>query len=127
MKNINLLSIIMVFSLLVISCGEDCEKTTFEEVILGTWNTTDQSGPDAEKVTFNADGTGFATENSLFTSESNGIPTNEFTWTYDEESMDLNIRWQHTPMSSTNVDYEIKSFDCDEILMNWILDVIISK
>lgn len=60
------------------SCGEDCNKTTFEEVIEGTWNTTDVSGANTEKMIFNADGTESATENSLFTAELSVVSTNDF-------------------------------------------------
>ncbi len=119
--------VIFGFTLIMSACSEDCEKTTFQEVILGTWNTTDVSGADAEKVTFNSDGTGSATDNSLFTAELNGITANDFLWSYDNTSMNMNIKWQFSSMSSSNVDYEIKSFDCEEVTMNFILDVVIRK
>lgn len=127
MKIIKLLTIIFGFALIFSSCGEDCEKTTFEEIIIGTWNTTDVSGANAEKVTFNSDGTGSATENSLFTAELNEVTANDFIWSYDDTTMDMNIKWEFSNIGSTNVDYEIKSFDCEEVTMNFILDVVISK
>ena len=127
MNHVKLLLIILGLAGIMSSCSEDCDKTTFEEVIIGTWNTTDLSGPDADKVTFNSDGTGSATENSLFTAESNGIPTNDFTWSYDDTSMEMNIKWQFSPIESLNVDYEIKAFDCEEVTMDYIFDIVISK
>ena len=122
MKLIKLLVVALAFTTLVSSCSENCDKTTFEEIILGTWNTTT-----AETVTFNADGTGTATENSVFTSELNGIMANDFTWTYDSSTMAMNVKWQFDSVGSTNVDIDVKTYECDEVLIEFILPLVLTK
>lgn len=127
MRHFRLLFLALGLVAIMSSCGEDCDKTTFDEIIIGTWNTTKIGDAEAGKVTFNSDGTGSSTENSLFSAGLNGETSDDFTWSYDDSTMDMSVKWEFGSTGSLGVEYEVRTFDCEEVTMNYFLNFTISK
>lgn len=126
----------LMVSLLVFSCGkkdddtmeeeESCETdpaTTIEENIVGTWVI---DGASAETVTFNADGTGSATEEAFhFTVTNEGKTYTNFNWEMEisvDDGDQIKVTYDYSPDTPvvpyiTSENYTVLLNNCDQLEM----------
>lgn len=116
--------LLLLLALSVFSCKDDAEdpeptcttdpSITILENLVGTWNN------DGESVTFNADGTGSASDSfSSFAQTNDGIDYLNFTYGLSSEpDWDIEATWDFDPMamiSQLTVRYKVIKNLCDEI------------
>ncbi|MDA7501749.1 hypothetical protein N8482_00580 [Chitinophagales bacterium] len=95
------------------SCGDDLgDAAVLADVIVGTWKTDAVADLDAGTVTFNADGTGSASDNSAMTIEVSDGTTDEvltdFTWEYIEADNMLELSYESaTTSTGGGVNWEV--------------------
>jgi hypothetical protein len=103
-----LLYSLIILSAVFTSCGEDCELTDINEIIIGDWTL---NGFD---LSFNADGTIDDPDNA-FESSINGIDLLDKTYELEGDTV-LIVRSSNTnPPASLSTTFDIESYDCDEI------------
>ncbi len=124
-----LFGLLLILPLMFVACGDDdaCELGTFDENIVGTWDTPAIGDSEAGTVTFNADGTGVGSDNGLFYAELNGAGSGDFDWTYDATENAMTIGWNFGGTGSLEVDMGVVEYDCDETTLNFILDVTMTR
>lgn len=122
-----LLMLLCIVSMAFISCGDDdCIPGTFEENIIGSWNTPSVGASEAGTVTFNVNGTGVSSENGVFYSELSGEGSGDFDWSYDANSELLSIDWNFSN-GGLGLEYDVLGFDCDNTMFNFFLNFSIER
>lgn len=113
------ISITLIYLLALTACNkdDDCVAPAFAENIIGTWNTPAAGDSVSGTATFNSDGTGTASEGSLFSAEINGTPVNDFEWQASGNTLSITNSLQN----SATVSYDLESTknECDKISLNF--------
>lgn len=133
MKNLlKLIPFLLMLSLVAISCSKDEDDAqesncttdptvTVQENIVGTWMIDEalDTGND-DKVTFNADGSGFSSEDSFHFSTSNeGKEYNNFNWAM-EDDLTIVVTYDYSPDTPVtpfiiSVDFTVALNNCDKV------------
>lgn len=128
MKNVlKFLSLFLILSLVVISCGKDDDSSsndcttdptvTVEENIPGVWIIDGESN---ETVTFNSDGTGFSSiDASYFNASNDGKDYHKFNWSV-ENNETVVIEYDYTPDTPVvpfliSLDYTVLLNNCGKL------------
>ena len=68
-------------------------------------------------ATFNSDGTGIASEGSLFSATINGTPVNEFEWQANGDILNITNTLQNS--ATVSYDLDVTKNECDKISLNF--------
>ena len=105
---------LMVFTLILTSCGkdDDCDETSLSSVIVGEWN-LNALGSNMGSAEFRSDGTLVDEDDILISGEINGIVLEDKTYTISGDSL-ITLRVA-TGSNALTAELPVTSFDCNEI------------
>lgn len=103
-----------IFTLILASCGTDCELTELDEIIIGDWSFR------GKDISFNADGTMDDPDNAFETSV-NGFDLLIKSWSLEADTVLIIRCASDDPPFAISTNFLVESYDCNEIKANSLL------
>ena len=119
-----LFTLLALFSVLSISCGED-ECLVLSESIIGTWEASILGEGEIE---FQSDGTLIDENDILVSFETNGVAYDQKSWELIEADSKLSLRAENSGAGFFEIELDVASFDCETItLQQFGINVSLTK